>query len=208
MSPRLRTGAFGGVRKQWRTAPLQEATDSAIGGALGVDRQIAPDLKLGVFAGGGTGRAAGDSSSQSADTDYVFGGGYGRYEWAAQFLDVILYGGHAHNSTSRTVVSNAAAGGVETATRQIRRALHQPGHRLWVARAVGCELHAARLTARLRYVGGFFDGYSETGSAQRTSRSAAARSTTSSQRFKLDVTRSAVFGAHDAEDTDRLCRRH
>src|SRR5450432_4891406 len=46
------TGAFGGVRHQSADGPMLAATDSAFGGALGVDRQVAPDLKLGGFIGG------------------------------------------------------------------------------------------------------------------------------------------------------------
>src|SRR5437763_8819166 len=41
---------FGGERRQWEYGLIQRATDTAYGGAIGVDRQFTPDLRLGVFA--------------------------------------------------------------------------------------------------------------------------------------------------------------
>ena len=55
---------FGGERRQWENGSIQRATDSAYGGALGIDRLFTPDLRLGVFAGGGNSRLSVDYNIQ------------------------------------------------------------------------------------------------------------------------------------------------
>ncbi len=189
------TGAFGGVRHQSADGAMLGATDSALGAALGVDRQVAPDLKLGGFVGGGARRLAVDLNSQGVTTDYIFGGAYGRFDWASQFADFMLYGGHTSSNSSRTVANNLAPNGLETATAKYDGFFISPDVAYGWRLPVGSG-YVLTPTARLRYVAGFFDGFGETGSAQNLS--VGSRTIQDfEQRFELDLSRTMTVGAND-----------
>ncbi len=154
---------FGGERIQRADGSTLGGTDNFYGGAIGFDRMVRSDLRLGGFIGGGNTSLIVDQNAGSANSNIVFGGLYGRYDLGAAFLKFGLLGGYTANTTSRNINNNLAAGGLETATASFGGWFASPEI------AYGYHYRLANnwtLTpaARLRYVAAEFDGSTESGS--------------------------------------------
>jgi len=166
------------------------------GGLIGVDRQVRGDMRgdllLGAFVGGGTSRLTVDKGSQSVHTDSIAGGVYGRFDWASHFLDFTLQGGSTESKSTRLVMSNLASNGLENATARSSGWFVSPELTYGMRYALG---NGNTLTpfARVRYLAGIFDGYSEQGSAQNLSVGGRTLQNIE-ERGELELSRTASFG--------------
>ena len=178
--PLLKTGAasdsartviwassFGGSRHQEADGVVLRTTDTAVGGVFGIDRVITPYLRLGGFVGGGTDWLQVAFNTQKTTTDYIYGGAYGRFDWVTQYLDFALYGGSSSASSTRGIANNMAPDGFETATATDRGWFISP--ELTYGVRIPMQDYTLTPRARVRYVAGFFDAFSEQGSAQNLS---------------------------------------
>jgi uncharacterized protein with beta-barrel porin domain len=156
------SSGFGGEQRQSAYDNVQRARNDAFGGAIGVDRQFTPDWRFGLFAGGGSSRLRTDFNVQNVDSDYGFGGGYGRYDRHTYYVDFALFGGGISSRSTRQVANNLV--GFQTATASYNGWFISPdvtaGYRVFT------DWGTITPKARVRYVGGTLDGYTETGSAQ------------------------------------------
>lgn len=152
--------AFGGQRQQDSSGALIGGTTTGYGGAVGYERMVMPDLRLGALIGGSTNQTNLYLNAGSTKTDTVFGGAYGRRNWGGTFLDLAVIGGNLDNSNIRNIggglafaTANASYGGWFVMPSMML------GQRIDINRS-GLTVTPA---VKVRYVAARFDGYSESG---------------------------------------------
>ncbi|WP_407193828.1 autotransporter domain-containing protein [Bradyrhizobium sp. STM 3566] len=154
---------FVGQHTQDADGVLLGSTTMFSGGAVGFDLLVQPDLRLGAFVGGGQSYLSLDQSAGNTRTDTGFGGLYGRYAFtsfgAPSILKVALHGGAGTSTVSRSVNSNL---GTEVATASYNTSYVSPEAKYSVNVPLWSQ-YTLTPSFEVRYVAGFFDGYTETG---------------------------------------------
>lgn len=153
--------AFGGQRQQDNSGAQIGGITTGYGGAVGYERLVGPDLRLGVLAGGSTNWTNLHFNAGSTGTDTVFGGAYGRKSWGGTFLDLSVIGGNLDNTSVRNIGGGLA---FATATASYGGWFVNPA--LMVGRRLDVDGRGLTITpaVKLRYVAAHFGGYTETGS--------------------------------------------
>ncbi|WP_027523664.1 autotransporter outer membrane beta-barrel domain-containing protein [Bradyrhizobium sp. Ec3.3] len=187
---------FAGQRIQQQDGVLLRTANLFYGGMIGADFAARPDLRTGLFLGGGKTRTSIDLNQGGADSDMLFGGAYARYDIGASFLHGAIQGGGSRNTTTRTINNNLVAGGLETAVASFNGWYVSPeltfGHRFALGQLADAT-YTLTPSARVRYLYGAFDGYTETGTTAPLTVGEQTASTLE-ERSEVKLTRSAAFG--------------
>jgi hypothetical protein len=158
---------FVGERVQQADGVILHATNDYAGGAVGADLLAGPDLRLGVFAGGGSSKLTVDDNLENTNTNTLFGGLYGRYAFtslaAPSFLDFALHGGASTNANTRIINNNLVPSGTEIASANYNSSYVSPELKYGVNLSVWPN-YTLTPSIGVRYVAGFFCGYTESGS--------------------------------------------
>ena len=187
---------FAGQRIQPQDGLLLRHSNLFYGGMIGADFASRPDLRFGVFLGGGKTRLSIDLNQGGTDSDLFFGGAYARYDIGASFLHGAVQGGGSRNTAARTVNNNLVANGIESVVVSFNGWYVSPeltfGHRFALGQFMGGS-YTLTPSARVRYLYGAFDGYTETGTTAPLTVGAQTASTLE-ERGELKLTRSAALG--------------
>jgi uncharacterized protein with beta-barrel porin domain len=97
---------FGGRHIQSADGLLMRNVTTWFGGAMGVEKLLRPDLRLGVFVGAGSTHNSIDPNNDATDSNLGFAGAYARYTVGASFLNAAVQGGTLHSATWRLINNN------------------------------------------------------------------------------------------------------
>jgi len=159
---------FGGYRVQQSDGALLRTANTFYGGAIGIEKQVAYDLRVGAFAGGGATRSSIELNSGDTNSNLGFGGVYAHYFRGASFLYAAVQGGGSRNDVTRNNINNnLVANGLETAKGSYNGWYVSPeltlGHNVALGQVAGAQ-HTLTPSIGVRYLYGSFGGYTETGS--------------------------------------------
>lgn len=178
------TRAFGGGRHQPDTSDSFESAIYHYGLMAGVDRQSG-DARIGAFAGGGAVNADLSNTSDSIDGQTGFAGIYGAVPVNGYVVSTSLTVGAIDSDARRAVNGGEWAEGNFWGWYVSPEVSVSKSYDV----ASGWSLTPS---ARLRYVGAFYEGYTESGSSQNISYDA--RDTHALEgRLQMDLTRRAML---------------
>jgi hypothetical protein len=191
---------FGGYRVQQSDGVLLHSSTSFFGGAIGVEKQVQRELRIGAFAGAGATRSSLEANAGDTDSNLGFGGLYARRIFGASFLYAGVQAGGSRNDTTRNINNNLAAGGIETAKGSYTGWYISPeltyGHRLALGQAFGGQ-YTLTPSLQLRYLYGSFGRYTETGSTANLTVNTQTVQTLE-ERAELKLTRAMVLNPYSA----------
>ena len=158
-------GFYGARTQVAQDGGTYGSTSYLSGGAVGAEGQALPNLRVGLFAGGGSLSNAFEQGAGNARTDAGFAGLYGRYSAGPGFLDGALMAAGLANNTERSgILTNLSPTGFENPKGSFAGWLVNPA----VAAGLGFDLPSgwsATPALKLRYLAAGFGGYTETDAA-------------------------------------------
>jgi hypothetical protein len=149
---------FGGRREQTTEKDSIGSVTIGWGIAIGYDRQITANTRLGALVGGSRNESRFDLNAGSLGLDAMFGGVYSRTFFGASFLDLAVIGGTLDNESKRNIDGIASQASARYDGWFITPLLTL-GHRF--ALPYNLTLTPA---LKARYVAAHFDGHTESGS--------------------------------------------
>lgn len=158
---------FIGERTQQADGVVLRNVSNFFGGVMGMDKRVAPNLRVGAFVGAGSTRSSFDLNSGSTDSNLGFGGLFAHYHWGASFLRAAVQGGGSSNDSTRNINNNLAPNGFEIAQASYSGWYVSPeltvGRHIALGNFFGAQ-HTLTPSVQVRYLYGSFGGYTETGS--------------------------------------------
>jgi uncharacterized protein with beta-barrel porin domain len=189
---------FAGQRVQQADGTVLRNVSNFFGGAMGLDKAVSPNLRIGGLIGAGSTRTSIELNSGDTESNLGFGGLYARYLWGASFLHAAVQGGGSRNDTTRNINNNLVAGGLETAKASFNGWYVSPeltlGHRIALGHVLGAQ-HTLTPSIQVRYLYAAFNGYTESGS---TANLTVNRQTVQSfeERAELKLTRATLLNSY------------
>jgi hypothetical protein len=154
---------IGNYRSQ-TTDDIYDGFDTTLGGfALGTDGVLSSGTKFGGFVGASRAHLRTNAGAEQADSNSAYAGLYAGYSLPKAFVNLAVMGGHTNASTSRDVLNNMVAGGIEQAKGNPDGVFFAPQ----VTIGTDIQSHGSMITPSLRvaYTKLSMDSYDETGSA-------------------------------------------
>ena len=153
--------AIGGGSRREATSALNGWSHGFGGMLAGYEGAPYADFRIGGFVGGAMGASrVAQGAGDGVKGTYAMAGLYGRYQPGAFFLDFNLAFGYVSNNSTRTITSNIAANGVETATARSSGAFVSPqigaGYRIQYDQSA-----TITPSVRARYLTAQYGSYSE-----------------------------------------------
>ena len=152
-----------GNHRSQSSSGIYDGFDTTLGGfALGADGVMSSGTRLGGFAGASFANLSTDAGTQEIDSDSYYAGLYAGFTVSEAFLNLALTGGYTNQSTSRDVLNNLVAGGVEHAEGD------PSGFFISPSATIGTDIDTGDViltpSLRARYAGLFLNSYDESGS--------------------------------------------
>ncbi len=153
--------SFGGWLQQASSGALIGSSTTGYGTAIGYERALNPDVKIGALVGASANRTDLYQNAGSTSTDTAFGGAYSQIKLRGAILDLAMVGGSLDNSATRTIGGGLA---LQTATGSYGGWFAEPSMTLARRFALGQSGFSVTPALKARYVNAYFDGYTESGS--------------------------------------------
>lgn len=110
---RVWANGFAGLQSNNASGSATQANTVFGGGVIGVESMLDPEITAGAFVGFGAAQLSTPGNTQTVDTKGQYAGLYGQI---GDHIDLAVTGGVLQHASSRQILNNLAATGIETVT--------------------------------------------------------------------------------------------